>query len=146
MPHSAGWVDDIPAEVLIEPSTLQDLLRAAFVAGCEAVHANHQPHAEPDFTEAAWDYVAISDFMETTRPHRAAPSLWRSIEMAPAGWKLVPDEPTREMVDFAQSCAAVADAERRGYGLADTYRDMVYATTRVSDLPPPALISQQEAE
>lgn len=61
-------------EVLIEPGALQDLLTAAYIAGCEAVHANYQPDTDPEFGEAAWDYVASLDFTETTRPHRAAPS------------------------------------------------------------------------
>jgi hypothetical protein len=70
-------VDDIPTEVLIEPGALQDLIRDAFVAGCEAVQANYHPYNEPEFGEAAYDYVASLDFTETTRPHRAAPAPWR---------------------------------------------------------------------
>lgn len=61
---------NVVTEVLIEPDTLLDLLRDAYVAGCTDVHANYQPQKEPDFTEASYDYVASLDLTETTRPHR----------------------------------------------------------------------------
>lgn len=55
-------------EVLITPDALQQLIRAAYVAGAGAVHANFQPDPDPDFTEASYDYVAGLDFTESTRP------------------------------------------------------------------------------
>ena len=54
--------------VLVEPDTLQDLIRDAYIAGCEAVHANYRGDSDPEFSEAAYDYVASLDFTETTRP------------------------------------------------------------------------------
>ncbi len=58
-------------EVLITPDALQSMLHAAYVAGCEAVQANYQPDPDPEFSEAAYDYVASLDFTTTTRPARS---------------------------------------------------------------------------
>lgn len=58
-------------EVLITPDALQSMLHAAYVAGCEAVQANYQPDPDPEFSEAAYDYVAGLDFTTTTRPARS---------------------------------------------------------------------------
>lgn len=67
-----GSGGDVVDEVIIAPDVLQDLIQAAYERGAHDVHANHQPDADPDFKEAAWDYVASLDFTTTTRPHRAA--------------------------------------------------------------------------
>jgi hypothetical protein len=60
-------------EVVIEPDALVERIRQAYVAGCEAVHENYQPDAEPDFTEASYDYAASLDFTEDTRPAPTSP-------------------------------------------------------------------------
>ena len=42
-----------------ERDALRESVRAAFIAGCEAVHASHDPSdRHPDFSEAADDYAA----------------------------------------------------------------------------------------
>jgi hypothetical protein len=71
-PAATGEAETVD-EVLITPSALQDLLCAAYEAGCTAVHDNHQADPDPSFTEASWDYVASLDFTETTRPAVSAP-------------------------------------------------------------------------
>jgi hypothetical protein len=38
--------------------TLTDALRAAFIAGCEAVHEHYEPNPDPEFGEAGDDYAA----------------------------------------------------------------------------------------
>lgn len=50
------------------PDDLLDLIRRAFVAGCEAVQENYRPDPDPEFGEAALDYAASLDFTEITRP------------------------------------------------------------------------------
>jgi hypothetical protein len=73
----------VVAHVLIEPEDLQELVRHAYLAGCRDVHENYQEDADPDFTEASYDYVASLDFTETTKPYRGARDTWRPIESAP---------------------------------------------------------------
>lgn len=57
-------------EVLIAPDNLQELIRNAYLAGCEDVQANYRPESDPEFGEASYDYVASLDFTTTTRPSR----------------------------------------------------------------------------
>jgi hypothetical protein len=66
-------LSEVIEEVLITPSTLQDLLRAAYEDGAHATHTHYRPDLDPDFKEAAWDYVAGLDFTTTTRPFRSEP-------------------------------------------------------------------------
>lgn len=56
----------IIAEKSAEVEALRDSIRAAFIAGCMAVHENHDPSdRHPDFSEAADDYLAsIEDALE----------------------------------------------------------------------------------
>lgn len=85
-----GVREKVAEAVIITPSDLQDHLIAAYEQGAHDTHTHYRPDPDPDFKEAAWDYVAGLDFTETTRPYRLldqpparAEGEWRTIESAP---------------------------------------------------------------
>lgn len=54
------WLATLPDQAPLDltADALNDLIRAAYIAGAEAVHRSPQHDDCPDFTEAAYDYAA----------------------------------------------------------------------------------------
>lgn len=60
--------DTAEASLTAAQERAEGFIRSAFIAGCEAVQANYRPDPDPEFGEAADDYVASVRALLTPTP------------------------------------------------------------------------------
>jgi hypothetical protein len=96
-----------------QPSdALREARIAAYRQGALDVHQNYQPDRDPDFTEAAHDYVAsIADQQTTLQPDAARGDVYPPAVRSRAHWDAKRDAEIQSLKDEIKSLRAAADQQ-----------------------------------